>query len=83
MYEKAFQTYKESTIVKAYIYCAYKAYTKEEYELFLLKNTVYPKVHRELMEELQIYSQEKSAEGKEKLPEMEKIKSTYRRNQLC
>lgn len=83
MYEKAFQTYKEPSIVKAYIYCAYKAYTKEEYELFLLKNTVYPKVHRELMEELQTYAQEKRAEGKEKLLEIEKIKSTYRRNQLC
>ena len=83
MYEKAFQTYKEPSIVKAYIYCAYKAYTKEEYELFLLKNTVYPKVHRELMEELQTYAQEKREEGKAKLLEIEKIKSTYRRNQLC
>ena len=81
--EKAFQTYKEPSIVKAYIYCAYKAYTKEEYELFLLKNTVYPKVHRELMEELQTYAQEKREEGKAKLLEIEKIKSTYRRNQLC
>ena len=83
MYEKAFQTYKEPSIVKAYIYCAYKAYTREEYELFLLKNTVYPKVHRELMEELEIYMQERRAEGKEKLPGAEKIKAAYRRSQLC
>ena len=81
--KRRFRHTKSRRSFKAYIYCAYKAYTKEEYELFLLKNTVYPKVHRELMEELQTYAQEKHEEGKAKLLEIEKIKSTYRRNQLC
>lgn len=77
MYEKAFQSYKEAEIVKSYLYCARCAFSAEEYEMFLHKNPLYPKISGEMLRELEEQKRE-VREACGNVPDVEKIKNKYR-----
>ena len=76
MYERAWEIYKDDSIVKAYLYCCYCYMSSEQFEDLVSKNGYYRKIHVSTIDE--IFTIKENAVLSEELKELALWKQNYR-----